>query len=137
LSVPSPAPPTTAGALRVLLVDDEPVNSLLFEQACGLAESRIELRSAADGEEALEIARDFQPQLLVLDLHLGSAGSGLALLAPLQRLLARPVPAYLCTADTHDEVSGPAGVAGFTGVWTKPLDLRAVLATLDAHARAS
>ena len=55
--------------LRVLYVDDDRVNSLLFVEACRFA-GGVEVETAATAAEALELVRHWTPELLVIDLHL-------------------------------------------------------------------
>jgi CheY-like chemotaxis protein len=55
--------------MRVLYVDDDRVNALLFSEACRFA-SGVVVETADSGEEALEIAAQWRPDFLVIDLHL-------------------------------------------------------------------
>jgi CheY-like chemotaxis protein len=65
---------------------------------------------------------------------------GLALLKALRNLpdLAS-VPAYMCSADAMPEDIARAKAAGFTGYWTKPIDIRQITAELTqlAHQKKS
>ena len=55
----------------VLIVDDEQHIRLLIEQTLEeLADEGIELLTAADGEEALEVVRHQHPELIFLDVML-------------------------------------------------------------------
>jgi CheY-like chemotaxis protein len=122
--------------LRVLYVDDDRVNSLLFVEACRFA-GGVEVETAATAAQALELVRHWTPELLVIDLHLPDLDGYQLLPALRSRLSARPT-AYLCTADDAQVIEGPARAAGFDGCWSKPVDLTAVLAVLapDGRARA-
>jgi two-component system CheB/CheR fusion protein len=65
-ATPASAAPRRANGCRVLVVDDnvdaaEALRDLLGLEGCAV-------RCAHDGEEALRAAKDFQPQLVVLDL---------------------------------------------------------------------
>ncbi|WP_158928582.1 PleD family two-component system response regulator [Acidisphaera sp. S103] len=51
---------------RILIVDDMPANTRLLEAK--LAAEYYQVSSARDGFEALEIARDWQPDLILLDV---------------------------------------------------------------------
>ena len=113
--------------LHVLYVDDDRVNALLFSELGRLA-PRVRIETADNGAEALALLAEFPADLLVLDLHLPD-GDGLSLLPRLHAACARPVPAYLCTADDLASVQGRAQAAGFAGCWNKPLDVPQVLAT--------
>lgn len=115
--------------MRVLYIDDDRINSLLFVEACRFA-GDVETETAASGAEALELAQRWAPDLLVIDLHLPDT-DGYALLPALRTALAAPtLPAYLCTADEATLVAEPARAAGFDGCWGKPVDLQAILAEL-------
>jgi len=52
---------------KMLAVDDNPDNTTIVEE---LFHEDYDLRTAATGEEALEIALDFQPDLILLDIML-------------------------------------------------------------------
>ena len=115
--------------MRVLYIDDDRINSLLFVETCRLA-GGIEVQTAFSGVEALEATQHWTPDLMVLDLHLPDT-TGYELLGALRRQLDRPtLPAYLCTADDAPLVELPAKEAGFDGCWTKPVELSQVIAEL-------
>jgi CheY-like chemotaxis protein len=114
--------------MRLLYVDDDRINTLLFEETCRVA-GGIELASATCGSEALELAVSFQPELLVLDLHLPDT-TGYELLPALRRVLSGTAPAILCSADEPDSVRQQALAAGFQDCWTKPVELATVLVEL-------
>jgi len=114
--------------MRILYVDDDRINSLLFVETCRFA-GGVEVETAANAAEALEVVQHWAPDLLVIDLHLPDL-DGYALLPALRsRLDARP-PAYLCTADETPLVEAPARAAGFDGCWPKPVPLDMVRAVL-------
>ena len=115
--------------MRVLYVDDDRVNALLFSETCRVV-GGVDVQTADTGTEALEIAMQWRPDLLVIDLHLPDM-LGYALLPRLRAQMAAPaLPAFLCTADHAGEVAEPARRAGFDGCWTKPIELQIVLAEL-------
>ena len=122
--------------MRVLYVDDDRVNTLLFAETCRFAPG-VEIRTALNGAQALDVAPDWKPDLLVIDLHLPDT-DGYLLLAALRRCLQSPaLPAFLCTADEGQRVIGPAAEAGFDGCWTKPVDLSEVLRELSRRSAAA
>ncbi len=115
--------------MRLLYVDDDRINTLLFVETCRLAEGVV-VETAASGAEALELVQRWVPELLVIDLHLPDT-NGYELLPALRGQLEDPaLPAFLCTADEAELVAVPAREAGFDGCWTKPVDLPVVLAEL-------
>ena len=113
----------------MLYIDDDRLNTLLFVETCRHA-GGIEVESALNGADALEVAARFQPHLLVVDLHLPDTTGYLLLPALRQRLGNASLPAFLCTADDAAEVAEPATAAGFDGCWPKPVDLNSVLQEL-------
>jgi CheY-like chemotaxis protein len=115
--------------MRVLYVDDDRINALLFVEACRFA-GGVEIETAGSGAEALELVQAFAPQLLVIDLHLPDTTGYLLLAALRERAGVPALRAFLCTADEAELVSGPAREAGFDGCWTKPVDLQQVLVEL-------
>jgi len=118
--------------MKVLYVDDDRINALLFVETCRFA-SGVDVDTAATGAEALELAPRWRPDLLVIDLHLPDT-TGYDLLPALRQALNAPdMPAFLCTADEAPLVEQPAREAGFTGCWTKPVELQKVLAELGAR----
>jgi CheY-like chemotaxis protein len=121
--------------LRVLYVEDNRVNALLFEQALRL-HGGIELRVAEDGTEALQIAQAWTPDVLVLDSHLPGL-TGHELLPRLRELPGfADLPAFMCSADTEPDDVQRALAAGFRGHWGKPLDVQRMLADLRQAAQA-
>jgi two-component system, OmpR family, response regulator len=115
--------------MRLLYVDDDRINALLFEETVRFAPG-VEIETAATGAEALEIAQRWQPDLLVVDLHLPDA-NGLELLSRLRAAAGRPgLPAYLCTADDTPERVREAAAVGYAAVWPKPAELAMVIEEL-------
>jgi DNA-binding response OmpR family regulator len=50
---------------KILAVDDNPNNNAIIEELFG---DHHDLRTALTGEEALQIVRDFQPDIVLLDI---------------------------------------------------------------------
>ncbi|HSQ71155.1 MAG TPA: response regulator [Rubrivivax sp.] len=121
--------------VRVLYVDDCRINGLLFAELCRCA-GEVEVETVDTAAGALELVRDWAPDLLVIDLHLPDL-SGYELLPALRRELGTPAPAFLCTADEAPRVEQPAREAGFDGCWTKPVELPVVLSALARFRRAA
>jgi CheY-like chemotaxis protein len=115
--------------MRLLYVEDNRINALLFEEALKLQQG-FELRVAEDGAQALQIVGEWQPQVLVLDSHLPDT-TGAELLGRLRELPAlAAAPAFMCSADAQPEDLQQAAAAGFSGYWTKPISIESVLADL-------
>lgn len=123
--------PAETRALRMLYVEDNRINAILFEEAMRLHGDRIELRVAEDGDQALSMARDWPPEVLVLDAHLPGA-SGFEVLRMLRALPGLDnVPAYMCSADAMPDDVKRAYEAGFIGYWTKPIHVGTILADVE------
>jgi PAS domain S-box-containing protein len=144
-AAPAEPPPTTAWtthldalaeaapapALRMLYVEDNRINALLFEEAIRLR-GGVELRVAEDGEEALALVAQWLPDVLVLDAHLPGM-SGYELLRALRHVPGlEEAPAFMCSADAMPDDVQRAKAAGFHGYWTKPIDIARVMQDLDA-----
>jgi PAS domain S-box-containing protein len=124
-----PAAPAPS-ALRMLYVEDNRINAILFEEALRLREG-VELRLAEDGAEALDQVRDWTPDVLVLDAHLPGM-DGFQLLSALRRQPGlRDVPAFMCSADAMPDDMQRAADAGFAGYWSKPINIAKILSDLD------
>jgi CheY-like chemotaxis protein len=125
--------PQASTPLRMLYVEDNRLNAVLFEEAMRLR-SDIDLRcfeTAAETLTCLEEDRAWVPEFIVLDANLPD-GTGYELL---KKLRARPelqhTPAVMCSADAYADDLARARDAGFVGYWTKPLDLSQVNADID------
>jgi PAS domain S-box-containing protein len=129
-----PAPPSAPPqrpALKLLYVEDNRINALLFEEAMRVL-GGYDLRVVEDGANALELVREWTPQVLVLDANLPDM-SGFEVLRRLRELPSLAgVPAYMCSADAMPEDIQRARDAGFEGYWTKPIEMGVVSADLEA-----
>ena len=129
--VPRVARSAAGSRRRVLYVEDNALNVLLFEEALR-REPGVELCVAVSGEQALAMVEHWTPELLIIDLNLpGVTGTEL-----LQALRLRPalasVPAVVCSADAMPEDRARALAAGFDHYWTKPIDVRALPGVIAA-----
>jgi two-component system response regulator (stage 0 sporulation protein F) len=59
---------TDTAAKRVLIVEDDPNQRLLYQEE--LAEEGYEIFTASDGREGLAVAREHQPDLVILDINM-------------------------------------------------------------------
>jgi PAS domain S-box-containing protein len=122
-----------AAAVRVLYVEDNPVNAIVFEEAMRLC-PQVELRVAATGGDALTLVGEWPPDVLVLDASLPDM-SGFDLLERLRSVAAlSQAPAYMCSAAAMPEDLQRAREAGFTDYWVKPIDISQVVSALNALA---
>ncbi len=106
---------------RILIADDQPVGRELLRTV--LESSGYEVIEAADGEEAIEVARSSAPDLILLDIHM-PARDGLSVVTELRRdprFAATPVIAVTATAMKGDRQKGLD--AGFSEYLTKPVSI--------------
>ena len=113
---------------KVIICDDEDVLRRLVRAS--LREGGYELIDAADGEEALELARREEPDLILLDLMMPGR-TGLEVLTCLQEdpLLAS-IPVVMLTARTQEAdrlAAASAGVRRFLPKPFSPSELGAVV----------
>ena len=120
--------------MRLLYVEDNRLNALLFQEMLH-AIPDVELKIAEQGHEAMQLAMQWHPEVLVLDAHLPDT-TGLDLLPRMRALPGlEGVPAYMCSADTSPEDIASARRAGFDDYWVKPVNIQSVIAALKSLAR--
>ena len=119
--------------IRVLVVDDEQTLSELVGLA--LRYEGWEVRTAADGLSAIAAARDFRPDLVVLDVMLPDI-DGLEVLRRLRADIER-MPVLFLTArdDVSDRIAGLT--AGGDDYVTKPFSIEELVLRLRALLRRS
>ena len=104
---------------RVLYVDDEPDIREIAELSLTL-DPRFEVRTAASGAEAIELAASWQPDIILLDVMM-PAMDGPAVLAELRsRGLAMPV-LFVTARAQRSEIQSFATLDA-KGVIAKPFD---------------
>jgi two-component system OmpR family response regulator len=121
------------GPLRILAVDDEPMLTDLLAMA--LRMEGWEVRTAGSGLEALQVAHEFEPDALVLDVMMPDL-DGMGVLRRL-READNLVPVVFLTAKDSlgDRIAGLT--AGGDDYVTKPFSLEEVIARLRAVIRRS
>jgi DNA-binding response OmpR family regulator len=114
----------------ILVVEDE--EAIAEAVRVRLASEGYEVRVAGDGPEALRLAGDERPDLVVLDLMLPGM-DGLEVCRELQRDSWVPVLMLTARADEADKVAGLA--VGADDYMTKPFSLRELAARVRAILR--
>lgn len=122
-------------SVGVLVIDDNPQNLKLTRLV--LAQEGYEVRTAADGEEALGVLREFAPRVILMDLQMpGMDGFELT-----RRLKHDPatkdivIIALTAYAMRGDEARARA--AGCDGYLAKPIDTRSIGRVILEHIEAA
>ena len=126
-----PAARPTAVPYRVLYIEDNPVNALLVAELIA-RRSDMTLRVAVDGGSGVAQATALQPDLILLDMQLPDFDG----FEVLRQLRAQPatagIPCIALSANAMPEDIQRALQAGMADYWTKPLDFRVFMESLDA-----
>ena len=117
----------------ILIVDDNPENVEIFQMR--LTANNYETITATDGEEGLAIARETQPDLILLDIMMPKM-DGIEVCRHLKQDNSLPfIPVIMVTAkaDSKDIVAGLE--AGADEYLTKPVDHAALVARVKSMLR--
>jgi two-component system alkaline phosphatase synthesis response regulator PhoP len=115
---------------RILIVDDEPAVSDLL--AYNLRKAHFEVLIAIDGQEALRLAREKEPDLILLDLMIPIV-DGLDVCRELRKT--SDVPIIMITA-RGEEIDRVVGLElGADDYVTKPFSVRELMARIKAVLR--
>ena len=111
---------------RVLIVDDDPDDIAMIEKF--LLEDADSIRSITDSRLVEEAFNDFEPDLVLLDLHMPDP-DGLEILRRFRVLREKLgfVPFVVLTGDTGRAARNSALVLGADDFLTKPLDKHEVV----------
>ena len=118
--------------MKVLVVDDEPDVRALVGSALGYAQGDVEVLEAADGDEALRVARERSPDVVVLDLMMPGR-DGFAVLDELRRESTVPVIVLTARGLEHDKIRGLE--LGADDYMVKPFSPRELVARIQAVVR--
>lgn len=115
--------------MRVLIVDDScAIQTIIRRSLEKIAEVDLETRMASDGDEAFDIARSWEPNLIVTDWHMPNM-NGLELLnAVNQEMLG--IKVGFVTAETSTKRLAKATEAGAKFIVNKPFACDALNATV-------
>lgn len=115
---------------KVAVVDDERRIRELLELSLG--HHGFEVRSAADGQAALALVREWAPDIIVLDVMLPKM-DGISLLPLLRRVTDAPIVMLSAKGELEDKVEGLT--RGADDYLSKPFEISELLAHLDAKLR--
>ncbi|HTH38926.1 MAG TPA: response regulator transcription factor [Pyrinomonadaceae bacterium] len=117
---------------RILVVDDEPQITRILKRS--LTAHRYEVRTAPDGETAIDTFNDFAPELIITDLQMPEMG-GLVLCREIRKLSAVPIIVLSVRGEESTKVA--ALDAGADDYVTKPFGMEELMARIRAALRRS
>jgi two-component system cell cycle response regulator DivK len=110
-------------ASTILIIEDNPTNLKLVSTVLKRLDCR--LLTAVNGEQGVEIARQYLPDLVLMDMQL----PGISGIEATRQLKTDPATSSIqivaLTAHTYPEELDAALIAGCSGCITKPIDTRA------------
>ena len=115
---------------RILVVEDNPLNLKLVRVV--LQPAGYDVIEAQSGEEALRVAQEDPPDLVLMDLQLPGIDGTETLHRLRQGPLARNVPVVAVTAFAMAEDRERAAQAGFDGFVEKPISVRDLPGQIEA-----
>ena len=120
---------------HILLVEDNEVNRNMLTRRLERAGHTV--ITAADGETALNVMREEQPAVVLMDMNLPVKDGWTACREAKADEAIRDIPIIALTAHAMEEDKARALAAGCTDFATKPVDFPALLsviaAALNAH----
>jgi len=124
--------PDTPRTYRILAVDDNAFMKTFYEKA--FKDLPVEVAFAADGVEAVRVAGEFRPDLILMDVNMPKMDGVAATRAIRSGPVPRSVPILAVTAVTTGRGEFP-GSAEFTGVISKPVQVKALQSAVRTHLR--
>lgn len=115
---------------KILIVDDEPQITRVLRRS--LSAHRYEVRTAADGESALETFRDFAPDLIITDLSMPEM-NGIELCRQIRKK--SEIPIIVLSVKGEEKTKVEALDAGADDYITKPFGIDELLARVRAALR--
>jgi len=112
---------------KVLLVDDNQTNLMLGEKM--LERQGVSVRTATNGQEAVDIARDVPFDLILMDISM-PVMDGVSATRKISQM-DNPPPVVALTANVRDELIEEYLASGFKGFLKKPLEQEALITELN------
>jgi len=115
---------------RIAVIDDEPAIRALLELE--LSDAGFEVRSANDGLSGIALVRDWEPELVLLDVMMPKL-DGITALPELRRVTQAPIIVLSAKGGTDDKVLGlDRGADQYIG---KPFEIPELIARLRSALR--
>ncbi len=118
-------------SLKVLVVDDEP--QIRKQLKIGLGGYGYEVLTASNGEEAQTNAAQHQPDMIILDISLGSEPNGIEVCRSLREW--SKVPVIMLSVRNEEKTKVAALNAGADDYLTKPFGMEELQARIQAVLR--
>ena len=115
---------------KILVVDDEYQITRVLKRS--LQAHRYDVRSASDGESALDMFHDFHPDLLITDLQM-PAMNGIELCREIRKI--SEIPIIVLSVKGEEKTKVEALDAGADDYITKPFGMDELLARVRANLR--
>lgn len=115
---------------KILIVDDEP--AIIDLLSSDLSEEGYQIETATDGQTAIDKAKSFSPDLIMLDVMLPTM-SGYDVCRKINEFMNVPIILVTAKSDIVDKIIGLE--LGADDYLTKPFDGREMLARVKAHLR--
>jgi CheY-like chemotaxis protein len=112
---------------KVLYIEDNPINRLLMTNILSKFPG-IEIKCAENGEEGLRMMNAFNPDVLLLDMHLPDM-SGKDILQRVKNE-GSSIPVIAVSADAMPETTHEVMALGAMGYVTKPIEAKRLKATM-------
>jgi CheY-like chemotaxis protein len=122
-------------ALRVLHVDDEPDIREVVEISLGL-DPQFTVRSCASGRDAIAVAADWVPDLILLDVMMPGMDGPATLVRLRERPQTKSIPVIFMTARAQPRELEHFRRLGAEGVISKPFDPLTLAASVRQQMRA-
>jgi signal transduction histidine kinase/ActR/RegA family two-component response regulator len=123
---------TYDGERSLLYIEDTLANIRLVEEILSSRPS-VRVLPAGMGQLGLELARDHQPDLILLDLHLPDLGGEEVLARLREDDRTRDIPVVILSADATERAPEPLLEAGARDYLTKPIGVRELLEAVDTY----
>ena len=117
---------------RILYVDDEPDIREVAMMALEL-DPDFEVRSAQSGDEAIEVAATWRPDMILLDVMMPIMDGPTALRTLRSRADTASIPVIFVTARTQAHETERFAELGAAGVIAKPFDPMSLAATVRRY----
>jgi CheY-like chemotaxis protein len=126
-----PAQPERAGSGSVLYIEDHPDDLFLIKEIIEAHRPEVTLVTAAQGNIGLELAKEYQPALILLNMNLPDM-SGLEVFQSLRNFLeTKYLPVVTVSANILESDIKKALALGIKEYLTKPISIAKLLQTLD------